>query len=68
MPRTKYVAPAAERGAKLAEPHPCYDGQWSIHEPHEYEIRVQNWLGGGSAMVRCPGVTAETTFQARYPR
>jgi hypothetical protein len=58
----------AQRAAKLAGPHPCYDGQWTVHPAHSYTLHVANWLGGGEEMVRCPGVTAETTIQARYAR
>jgi hypothetical protein len=56
------------RAEKLAGPHPCYNGQWTVHPSHTYTLRVQNWLGGGEETVTCPGVTAETTMQARYPR
>lgn len=54
----------AQRVAKLAEDFPCYDGQWTVHETHEYELHVAGWLGGGIAMVRCPGKTEATRLGA----
>ena len=57
-----------QRAEKMAEPHPCYDGQWTVHESHTYELRVQAWLGGGTEQVTCPGVKSGERFQDRYPR
>jgi hypothetical protein len=55
------------RAEKMAAPHPCYDGQWTVHESHAYELRVQTWLGGGTEQVTCPGVKEGERFQDRYP-
>ena len=49
-----------ERQQHLSRPHPCYGGQWTIHGPHDFQVQVQNWLGGGNALVHCPGKTQET--------
>lgn len=51
-----------EREDHLSRPDPCYNGQWTIHGPHDYEVRVQNWLGGGTAIVHCPGKTEATVL------
>jgi hypothetical protein len=51
---------AAKRAEIHAKPQPCYGGQWTVHEAHDYEVHVQNWLGGGQEIVHCPGKTAET--------
>lgn len=68
-PRAK-MSPEIEtlRAEKMAAPHPCYDGQWTVHSSHSYTIFVQTWLGGGEETVTCPGVTPETTMQAKYGR
>jgi hypothetical protein len=52
-----------DRAQHLSRPHPCYEGQWTIHGQHDYEVRVQNWLGGGKATVHCPGKTADTVLR-----
>jgi hypothetical protein len=38
-------------------------GQWTIHEPHEYETTIQAWLGGGKNIRQCPGKNAETVLK-----
>jgi hypothetical protein len=52
----------SEREQRLSRPHPCYNGQWTIHGEHDYDVKVQNWLGGGTAKVHCPGKTEETVL------
>jgi len=52
----------SERAERLSRPHDCYEGQWTLHGPHDYEVRVQNWLGGGTAIVHCPGKTESTVL------
>lgn len=51
-----------------AKPHPCYDGQWTVHEPHPITLRVQAWLGGGEETVQCPGVKTGETLPERHAR
>lgn len=51
-----------ERSKRLGTPHDCYAGQWALHGPHDFELRVQKWLGGGSVMVHCPGKTEATVL------
>jgi hypothetical protein len=46
----------------LSSPQPCYDGQWTVHDPHTYTMRLSNWIGGGEAEVTCPGKTEETVL------
>lgn len=48
--------------------HPCYDGQWTVHPEHSYEVRVQMWLGGGYEQVTCHGVKEGERMQDRYPQ
>jgi len=55
-------AEGTPRAAHLGKDHPCYVGQWAIHGAHDYQVRVQNWLGGGDVMVHCPGKTPETVL------
>lgn len=45
--------------------HACYDGQWTLHEPHDYEVRKANWRGGGTGIVHCPGKTPATILGGR---
>lgn len=52
----------AERAERLRKDSPCYKGQWTLHGPHDYECRVQNWLGGGTVMSHCPGKTEATVL------
>jgi len=42
--------------------HACYDGQWTLHGPHDYEVLRANWRGGGKGIVHCPGKTPETVL------
>lgn len=51
-----------ERAERLSGDSPCYEGQWTLHGPHDYEVRVQNWLGGGTAITHCPGKTEATVL------
>lgn len=53
---------ASERQQHLSRPHPCYNGQWMIHGPHDFQVHVANWLGGGDATVHCPGKTEATVL------
>lgn len=63
--RADYQTPGgSERADRLSRPHPCYAGQWALHGPHDYEVRVQNWLGGGTAIVHCSGKTRVTVLGA----
>jgi hypothetical protein len=52
----------SEREQHLSEPHACFAGQWVLHGPHDYETRVQKWLGGGTVLTHCPGKTPETVL------
>lgn len=40
--------------------HLCYEGQWTIHGPHHYEVTRQKWRGGGVEILHCPGKTEAT--------
>lgn len=51
------------RAEKMAAPHPCYNGQWTVHESHTYTLYVQAWLGGGTETVTCPGKTEDTRLK-----
>lgn len=42
----------------------CYDGQWTLHGPHDYEVRKANWRGGGKGTIHCPGKTPDTILGA----
>lgn len=55
----------SEREQHLSRPHPCYNGQWTIHGPHDFQVHVTNWLGGGDATVHCPGKTPATVLGGR---
>lgn len=70
MAKRVVMSPEIEklRAEKMAEPHPCYDGQWTVHESHSYEVRVQAWLGGGTEQVTCPGVLEGETLPERHAR
>ena len=39
---------------------PCYDGQWTLHGPHDYEVLKANRRGGGKGIIHCPGKTPDT--------
>lgn len=68
---TSTSAPDLARRAEIFAPgkhHPCYDGQWTVHPSHSYEVHVQNWLGGGTETVTCYGVKPGETLPERHAR
>jgi hypothetical protein len=44
--------------------HACYDGQWTVHGGHDYEVLKPNWRGGGKGIIHCPGKTPDTILGA----
>lgn len=43
--------------------HTCYAGQWTVHGPHDYEVRRQAWRGGGTGWIHCAGKTEATKIR-----
>lgn len=53
------ASPCSDESCLLSQGN-CYEGQWTVHPPHHYEILRQEFHGGGTRIIHCPGKTEET--------
>lgn len=50
---TPTKADLERRAEIISKPHYC--DNWNQHPQHTMEMRMANWLGGGTEIVTCPG-------------